>query len=868
MKKDSKLKSLLSDAKTHSRRSALYILIAVVAIIECIVLISFTTYSWIETASSLIIKTGHKYLTDTVDTRIPISRPYNYKFIVGNSSASSSDSNLTDLNNYFSYSGESNTQNLYRFSRASSADGKTFFFPRKTNLNPSATTYRKGDIIDSNAEFAHFDFVVNNKGAAKTHKLKFYFSEQDVFTVTNDTSTLTDAQLATVKRAMRISFQVGNGTPKIYCPAQNDADEANTNEQSYSMSAVSAANGNTTGVSVTKIRANDGQKLFTIGKDSEQNISIRIWLEDKAAGLGGLTGEQLAGVNIAINLRLTYAENDYDFMYFDDYTFSSGLLNKGNIGGHLTEDFDESDSHRMFFVYQESSNGANRKVYPMTRDNSGSNADAICWVTCDASGTAASTVPDITSLPYITRLTDGTTSNSKNALKYSYFGYGNCSLSSYSSSNNGSNTLPSNITYKWYLNDIKASSDTELRYSAYSATSASEGAGGWTYNTPLSVVYFRDLATGVTTNNYNVGNNFKYISSAVRSNTDTESTGNRSNIMYAYASGASGAKYTATLYYDKSADNGNGIFKSWVPSDWLSSSKYINFCYCPGGSYANPAIVWNNQTATREVASKTISATDYVYTALGYSDNSEVTSGSNADGSGTWREIESQPVYFSTELIDNVVTSANRYQIGVKFNGCNTSSYYTLIPDETNMRFYAYIPKAGTNAAPASDYDTGTITFGSYQAVGDSDVASDWYCNARKGSNTYYPVAYNDTAGVQSAPKGYWNISVIVDGTYEHFFWDYKVVSDPSDDTVLGTFSYNTTGHAGDNPTYTDITPNKLDEYRWYVPLDGLSTIPENIYYKWEPYTNTVFKYSQRLSDGIYCVITEASDGTPSNAFN
>lgn len=851
MKKNSSLsKRQQKDAKTRSKLSAIYILIAVVAIIECLVLISFTTFSWIETASSLIIKTGNKYLTDTYDTRIPISSPLNFRFIVGSSSASSFDSNLSDLNNYFSYSGESQTQNLYRFARASSADGKTFFFPKKTNLNPNATGYRQGDIIDSNAEFAHFDFVVNNKGAAKDHKLKFFFAESELFTVTNDTSNLSDEDLAIIKNAMRISFQSGNGTPKIY-----SAEESTYN-------AVNTTAGGTVSVTTTKIVSGDSLKLFTLGKNSEQNISVRIWLEDKAPDLSGISGTDLAGVDIKINLKLSYSENDYDFLYFDDYTLSSGKNNKVNIGGHLTGDYPEDNTHRMFFVYQESSNGSNRHVYPMTIDDSGSNVDANCWVTCDSSGNPASTLPDITGLMYITNLTDGTTNASKNALKYSYFGYGNYSLSNFAT--NGSTALPSTITYKWFLNDVKADTNSEMRYSAYSATSAQNGAGGWSYVTPLSMVYFRDLATGVTTNAYNNGanQNFKYITNAVNVASDTAASGSRSDVMYACTMADESAKATATLYYDKTADNGNGLFKSWVPTDWIEN-QYIKFSYCPGGSYSSSAITWTNSAK----ASKPSSSTDYIYTALGYSENNTAAAGNSRTGSGTWREIESDRVYLSTELIDNVSTSAQRYQIGVKLEGAYSYSYYTLIPDETNMSFYAYLPKAGTNTNPADDYNAGDIMFHRASAVGNETSDAIWLANLRKGSNTFYPVKIDNTATSSDYTRGYWNISVIVDGTYEHFFWNYGDVANENDDEVLGTFSYNTSGH-GSSATYYNITPNMIDEYRWYVPLDGLETIPEYVYYRWEPYTGTVFTYSQKISDGIYCVITESADATPANAFS
>lgn len=866
MNKASKNSKKLKKARIRSLISKAHVLIAVVAIIECLILISITTYSWIETASSLIIKTGHKNYEDSFDTRIPIANAFNYKFTINNTTPNMSD--VADLNNYFDLSGESSTQNLFRFARASSANGKDFFFPKKNNLN-STTAYRKGDIIDSNSNFVHYDFTLSNKGAAKDHKFKFYFNDADVFNVSNGSGSLTENQLNQLKYAMRISFQTGNGTPKIYAMTDGSA-------ETVSSTAVNTTGGGTTGVTVTKIKSDQNQKLFTIGKESEQNISVRIWLEDKATTL---TAQQIAGVNITVNLQLTYAQNDYDFLYFDDYTFSSGIKNKLNIGGHLTEDFPESDNYRMYFVYRESSTSSG-SVYPMTRDTSGSNVDANCWVTCDTSGTPASSVPDITSQPYISNLTTANHS----ALTYSYFAYGKCPVSLV----NNSITLTTycNALYTWKLNATPASGTSELRYSAYSMTktSATEtttpngctgfGAGGWSYTTPLERVYFRDLATGVTDGAYNAGNNFRYITASanIGSDDDGSTTTHRANVVYLNQNSATSytetvARQTAALYYDKTADNGKGLFTSWVPSSWLSGTSY--FRYCPNGYYNNTTNAYCAVRWTAPAATHPSNNSNAIYTALGYSDRNTISAYSTtialaSDGVGCWNAIESQPVYFSTELIDNDVTSAKRYKIGVKINNSSTVSYYSLVPDETNTKFYAYIPVPGTNATPASDYADGAILFKSYTTYNTSANDGKWWGRVRNGSRTYYPVLFSASDGSSSTPKGYWNLAVIVDGTYEHFFWDEGDVSTHDDDDVLGTFEYNTTGHSG-TPTYTNITPNMIDEYRWYVPFDitSVGTMPESVYFKWEPYTGTVFKYSHYRSEGIYCVITESANAVP-----
>lgn len=865
MKENTKLSKVAEEKKSRKKISAIYILIAVVAIIECAILISFTTYSWIETASSLVIETGKKHYDDSYSTRIPIAGALNYKFVPDTATDTPS-----DLNSYFSYAGQSSTQNLYRYSRASSPNGKDFYFINsgKNGSNTTitgATSYRKGDYIDINSNYTYFDFTVSNTGDQSGHKLKFYFADANVFTVTNgEGSSLTNTQLNSIRDAMRISFQTGKGTPKIYSLS------------SATYNAVNTTAGATKSVTTTAIEASENQKLFTIGKNSSQDISVRIWLEEKASGISGLTGAQLAGAVIKVNLQLAYAQNDYDYIYFDDYTLSSGIENKDNIGGHLTEDYPESDDYRMYFVYRTSDSNTGY-VYPMTLDDSGSNTDARCWVTCDSSGSAASSVPDITGQTYITNLT----TSGNPALSYSYFAYGKCATTRANTSVDLSNATTCNALYTWKLNASPASSDSELRYSAYSVTRINStktstpntctgyGAGGWTYTTPLTRVYFRDLATGNTGGAYNTGENFQYITTYanIGSDTDGSTTTHRANVVYMNTNSAATynetyARTTAALYYDKGADGGKGLFTSWVPSSWLTGESY--FRYCPNGYYNNTtnnycAIRWTAPAATHPKNND-----NYIYTALGYGDYQALTTYTTStaltnNGVGCWNAIESEPVYFSTELIDNSVTSDFRYQIGVKINGASSASYYNLIPDETNMKFYAYVPVPGTNANPTTDYADGAILFRSYASVAGTNNGT-WFGHVRNGSRTYYPVALNTTTATSAAPKGYWNLSVIVDGTYEHFFWDTGDPSDTEDDGVLGSFGYNTTGHTGTNVQYDNITPNMIDEYRWYVPFDitSVGTMPDSVYFKWEPYTDTVFKYTHYRSEGIYCVITES----------
>lgn len=876
---------------SRKKLTNLHIIIAVVAIIECLILISFTTFSWIETASSLKILSGKKSIVDEDPSKIPIKSALNYEFKIKSATANVDDSeNCADLNTFFSECGKG----LYRYAETSSPDGKTFYF-----ANPDTATYRfrKGDTTDFNTGYTYFDFTVfngnlgsNGKATGKyedntaTVKMKFEFADNDIFTVNPGTSglnpedTVDKAKLDAICNAMRISFQAGSGSAKIY------------SETPQTYDAQSGINsGTVTSVSTTAIAEN--QKLFAVSKNGTTRVSCRIWFEKNASNLTGITAEQLAGVKINVNLRLKYTNNEYDFVYFDDYTFSNA---KENNGGHLTEDnLDESghetDTYRMYFVYKPDG-GTSSTVYPMTLDTSNSNPDAVRWVTCSSDGSPDAKLP---TAQYNVLIGSGTQS--------SYFGYGACPIGA---------TTESQVSsiYTWRLanaNNVegssRASDESELVYNAFgliqTAANTSYGAGGWAWSTPLEMVYFRDMATGLTNQPYNTGDNFKYITNAVNVAADTQENQSRNNVLYVnYCNSGVNTivsnqyEHTAAMYYDKSLDGGKGLFKAWVPSYWLERQdpgKKRVFRYCPHNYYANCVASWASEQPTKSTGSD-----DYIYTALGswekyttdYYDGASYSGhdGYITQGTGTWKKIEQQPVYLSAELIDNYMKPEYRFRIGVNLGG--TVNYCALVPDETNTKFYAYIPdpKDG-NPNSSAAYSADDITFEAFTFGGYTDAATPVYQApvtkalwapefTRNGSNTFYPVKFLSTED-SVKDRGYWHISVIVDGTYEHLFWEKSVSVDQitGDETVtqrvLGNFSYNTTGHVEETAAgyvyttdYNDITAYSLDEYRWYVPMENPAAY---IYYRWEPYTGTILKFNHNTNDGIYCIVTEGKNDVP-----
>ena len=169
-------------AQQHARRmtTSVYILVAVVAIIECLLLVSFTTFSWIESNSSLIIQNGPEssQVNTNVTKKMDIASQLNSTINLNYSS-----SDFADLNSFFS------KVKYFQFAKATSSDGKTMFFPCRNNTYSTAGKYRKGDTVDYNTSYLYFDFILSNKGTGAENR-DVYFDEAegytDIFTVTGD----------------------------------------------------------------------------------------------------------------------------------------------------------------------------------------------------------------------------------------------------------------------------------------------------------------------------------------------------------------------------------------------------------------------------------------------------------------------------------------------------------------------------------------------------------------------------------------------------------------------------------------------------------------------------------------------------------
>lgn len=148
----SKIKLVFRVIKQMNRHSRKALTLSALALILVTALLVGSTYSWVESVSSIMIHTTGQ--TVAGGTKGVINNPLNQRASV------SSSGNAIDLTTYVRQSGD------FHMTAASSADGNTICFPetRKTSGEQS-TNYRIGTINDRNVNYICFTFKVTSNNS-------------------------------------------------------------------------------------------------------------------------------------------------------------------------------------------------------------------------------------------------------------------------------------------------------------------------------------------------------------------------------------------------------------------------------------------------------------------------------------------------------------------------------------------------------------------------------------------------------------------------------------------------------------------------------------------------------------------------------
>lgn len=257
------------------------IVLSVVALIQIMLLITGTTFSWVETISSLALTGGGK-IDNPVKT-------------VANIGSGSDYEKALDLDAYFKKAGN------VHLSTCSSADGQNFYFPIVGDNN----NYRQSTVNDRNVNYIGYNLKVVNKDNKKSKDFKF----GNIPSIKIGDKVVTDNRV-------RIAITVDNVT-KIFSNI-TDTDEK----------VVGKTNGDKveTQVNAFSEYTNSDDKVtlpvFSIPANSSKEVKISLWLQDSNGGNNG---------DVAVNdFTLVVSKKRVEVKYGTDSDETMGNISIGS----------------------------------------------------------------------------------------------------------------------------------------------------------------------------------------------------------------------------------------------------------------------------------------------------------------------------------------------------------------------------------------------------------------------------------------------------------------------------------------------------------------------------------------------------------
>lgn len=258
------------------------IVLSVVALIQMMLLITGTTFSWVETISSLALTGGGK-----------IDNPV--KTVANIGSGSGYDKEL-DLDAYFKKAGN------VHLSTCSSADGQNFYFPIVGDNN----NYRQSTVNDRNVNYISYNLKVVNK---ENKSKDFKFGKIPSIKIGNE---------AVTDNRVRVAITV-DGVTKIF--SNKDATEK----------VVAATDGTLSDTTVNAFGkyTNSDEKVtlpvFSIPANSKKDVKISLWLQESTTSNNDNNGD------VAVNdFTLVVSKKCVEVKYGTDSDSTMGDISIGS----------------------------------------------------------------------------------------------------------------------------------------------------------------------------------------------------------------------------------------------------------------------------------------------------------------------------------------------------------------------------------------------------------------------------------------------------------------------------------------------------------------------------------------------------------
>lgn len=227
------------------RMSIKSVVLSVVALIQIMLLITGTTFSWVETISSLAL-TGGGIIDNPVKT-------------VANIGSGTGYDKALDLDAYFKKAGN------VHLSTCSSADGQNFYFPIVGDNN----NYRQSTVNDRNVNYIGYNLKVVNKEENKSEDFKF-----------GNIPSIKIGNKEVDNNRVRIAITV-DGVTKIFSNKDDTENVVAATDGKLSKTTVNAFDKYT----------NSDEKVtlpvFSIPANSSKEVKISLWLQDSNGGNNG-----------------------------------------------------------------------------------------------------------------------------------------------------------------------------------------------------------------------------------------------------------------------------------------------------------------------------------------------------------------------------------------------------------------------------------------------------------------------------------------------------------------------------------------------------------------------------------------------------
>lgn len=243
-------------------------------------LITGTTFSWVETISSLALTGGGK-----------IDNPV---MTVANIGSGSGYNETLDLDGYFKKAGN------VHLATCSSADGQNFYFPIVGDNN----NYRQSTVNDRNVNYIGYNLKVVNKEKNKSKDFKF-----------GKIPSIKIGDKAVTDNRVRIAITV-DGATKIF---------SNKEETENVVAATNGTRSETTVNAFDKYTNSDEKvtlPVFSIPANSSKEVKISLWLQDSNGGNNG---------DVAVNdFTLVVSKKRVEVKYGTDSNETMGNISIGS----------------------------------------------------------------------------------------------------------------------------------------------------------------------------------------------------------------------------------------------------------------------------------------------------------------------------------------------------------------------------------------------------------------------------------------------------------------------------------------------------------------------------------------------------------